>query len=62
MPLKHRSPDADTKRIMKALDGSVAAGEPGAHVSRPPTELAAASPKGYQGTREREADRRPGVD
>ncbi|HEX2784479.1 MAG TPA: HAD-IB family hydrolase [Ilumatobacteraceae bacterium] len=59
--LKHRSPDADTTRIMKALMDLL---PPESRVRHEPTaeELAAASPKGYRGDADREAQRRPGVD
>ena len=59
--LKHRSPDADTNRIMKALMDLL---PPESRTRHEPTEeeLAAASPKGYRGDAAREAKRRPGVD
>jgi putative phosphoserine phosphatase / 1-acylglycerol-3-phosphate O-acyltransferase len=59
--LKHRSLDADTKRIMAALVEQL---PPEAKVRRTPTaeELAATYPAGYKGDPTRERDRRPGVD
>ena len=59
--LTHRSPDADTKRIMKALMDLL---PPESRVKREPTadEIAAALPRGYQGDVEAESRRRPGVD
>jgi putative phosphoserine phosphatase/1-acylglycerol-3-phosphate O-acyltransferase len=62
-PLKlgYRSPDADTKKIMKAI---VALLPPEARVRRTPTddELAATYPPGYRGDPAAERDRRPGTD
>jgi putative phosphoserine phosphatase / 1-acylglycerol-3-phosphate O-acyltransferase len=59
--LKHQSPDADTKRIMKALMDLL---PPESRVKRKPTEaeLAAALPRGYKGDGAAEPGRRPGVD
>jgi putative phosphoserine phosphatase / 1-acylglycerol-3-phosphate O-acyltransferase len=59
--LLHRSPDADTKRIMAALMDLL---PPESRVKHTPTdeELAAASPPGYKGDRDDESQRRPGVD
>jgi putative phosphoserine phosphatase/1-acylglycerol-3-phosphate O-acyltransferase len=61
VPLKHQSPDADTKRIMKALMDLL---PPESRVKRAPTaeEIAAALPRGYQGDVDNESRRRPGVD
>jgi putative phosphoserine phosphatase/1-acylglycerol-3-phosphate O-acyltransferase len=59
--LTHRSPDADTKKIMKAIT-SLLPSE--ARVRRTPTpeELARTFPPGYHGDPEAELDRRPGTD
>jgi putative phosphoserine phosphatase/1-acylglycerol-3-phosphate O-acyltransferase len=59
--LKYQTPDADTKRIMKALMDLL---PPESRVKREPTpeELAAALPRGYKGDVETETKRRPGVD
>jgi putative phosphoserine phosphatase/1-acylglycerol-3-phosphate O-acyltransferase len=59
--LKHQSPDADTKRIMKALMDLL---PPESRVTHKPTaeQLAAALPRGYQGDETSESQRRPGVD
>ena len=59
--LKYQTPDADTKRIMKALMDLL---PPESRVKREPTaeELAAALPRGYKGDIEAETKRRPGVD
>ncbi len=59
--LKHQSPDADTKRIMKALMDLL---PPEGRVKHTPTpeELAAALPRGYRGDATAESQRRPGVD
>ncbi len=61
VPLKHRSLDADTKRIMAALVDQL---PPEARVRKTPTadELAATYPPGYKGDPNRERERRPGVD
>ena len=61
VPLKHQSPEADTKRIMKALMDLL---PPESRVKREPTaaEVAAALPRGYKGDVEAESRRRPGVD
>jgi putative phosphoserine phosphatase/1-acylglycerol-3-phosphate O-acyltransferase len=59
--LSHRSPDADTKKIMKAITALL---PPEARVRRTPTpeELARTFPPGYHGDPEAELDRRPGTD
>jgi len=59
--LKYKSPDADTKRIMKAI---VALLPPEARERRTPTaeELARTYPPGYTGDPSAEDDRRPGTD
>lgn len=59
--LKHQSPDADTKRIMKAVMDLL---PPESRVKRKPTEdeLAAALPRGYKGDVAEESRRRPGLD
>ena len=59
--LKYQTPDADTKRIMKALMDLL---PPESRVKREPTaeEIAAALPHGYKGDHEAESKRRPGVD
>jgi putative phosphoserine phosphatase/1-acylglycerol-3-phosphate O-acyltransferase len=59
--LKYQTPDADTKRIMKALMDLL---PPESRVKREPTpeELAAALPRGYKGDVDAETKRRPGVD
>jgi putative phosphoserine phosphatase/1-acylglycerol-3-phosphate O-acyltransferase len=59
--LKHQSPDADTKRIMKALMDLL---PPESRVKHTPTpeELAAALPRGHKGDATAETHRRPGVD
>ncbi|MFT3853502.1 MAG: HAD-IB family hydrolase [Ilumatobacteraceae bacterium] len=61
VPLKHRSPDADTKRIMAAIVDCL---PDEARVRRTPTEeeLRATFPPGYQGDPNAEVDRRPGTD
>ena len=61
VPLKLQSPDADTKRVMRALMDLL---PPESRVRRKPTaeELAAALPHGYKGDVDAEAKRRPGVD
>ena len=61
VPLKYRSPDADTKKIMKALSAQL---PPEARRRRTPTpeELALTYPPGYHGDPEAELDRRPGTD
>ena len=61
VPMKYRSADADTKRMMKAISGLLPAQ---ARVRRKPTEaeLALTYPPGYRGDPEREAERRPGTD
>ncbi len=59
--LKYDDPDADTKRIMKAISKLL---PPEAHEHREPTpeELALTYPPGYTGDPTAEADRRPGTD
>ena len=59
--LKHRSLDADTKRIMAALVDQL---PDEARVAHTPTaeELAATYPAGYRGDPTRELERRPGTD
>lgn len=59
--LKHRSPDADTKRIMQAIQALLPdeAQEP---YEPTPEELARTYPPGYQGDPDAELDRRPGAD
>ena len=59
--LKYRSPDADTKRIMKAITALL---PPEARRRRTPTpeELARTYPPGYHGDPEAELERRPGTD
>ncbi|MCU1503535.1 MAG: putative acyltransferase, partial [Ilumatobacteraceae bacterium] len=61
VPLKRRSFDADTKRIMQALVDLL---PDEARVAHTPTdaELAATYPPGYRGDPRREAVRRPGTD
>jgi putative phosphoserine phosphatase/1-acylglycerol-3-phosphate O-acyltransferase len=61
VPLKHRSPDADTKKIMKAITALL---PPEAREHRTPTpeELALTYPPGYHGDPEAELTRRPGTD
>jgi len=61
VPLKHRSADADTKRIMGALMDLL---PPEARIPKDPTpeELAATYPPGYRGDPTLEAMRRPGTD
>ncbi len=59
--LKYRSPDADTKRIMKAISALL---PPESRVHRTPTEeeLALTYPPGYRGDPTAESERRPGTD
>jgi putative phosphoserine phosphatase/1-acylglycerol-3-phosphate O-acyltransferase len=61
VPMKHVDPDADTKKLMKAI---MALLPPESRVKRTPTaeELAAALPPGYRGDGAREPSRRPGTD
>jgi putative phosphoserine phosphatase/1-acylglycerol-3-phosphate O-acyltransferase len=61
VPLRHRSLDADTKRIMAALVDQL---PPEARIRRTPTEeeLLRTFPHGYQGDPTKEAERRPGTD
>ncbi|HEX4901425.1 MAG TPA: lysophospholipid acyltransferase family protein, partial [Acidimicrobiales bacterium] len=59
--VKRRSPDADTKRIMKAI--STLLPEEAREPYEPtPEELARTYPPGYQGDPAAEAERRPGTD
>lgn len=59
--LAHRSPDADTKKMMKAISSLLPAE---ARRKRTPTpeELALTYPPGYRGDPRAEIDRRPGTD
>ncbi|HWM20725.1 MAG TPA: HAD-IB family hydrolase [Ilumatobacteraceae bacterium] len=59
--LKHRSLDADTKRIMRAIRDQLPAE---ASVAHTPTddELRLTYPPGYKGDPDREVERRPGTD
>jgi putative phosphoserine phosphatase/1-acylglycerol-3-phosphate O-acyltransferase len=59
--LKYKSPDADTKRIMKAISALL---PPESQERRTPTadELALTYPPGYKGDPNAEAERRPGTD
>ena len=61
VPLRYRSPDADTKRIMSALMDLLPAE---ARVPKNPTheELLATFPPGYEGDPTLEVARRPGTD
>ncbi len=61
VPLKYRNPDADTKKIMKAISALL---PPEARKRRTPTpeELALTYPPGYHGDPEAELSRRPGTD
>ena len=61
VPLRYRSTDSDTKKIMTALMDLL---PPEARVAKHPTaeELAATYPPGYRGDPSLEADRRPGTD
>jgi putative phosphoserine phosphatase/1-acylglycerol-3-phosphate O-acyltransferase len=61
VPLKYKDPDADTKKIMKAIMDLL---PPESRVKRTPTpeELAASLPPGYQGKVTAETARRPGTD
>ncbi|HSM65607.1 MAG TPA: HAD-IB family hydrolase [Ilumatobacteraceae bacterium] len=61
VPLKYRSADADTKRIMKAISAVL---PPEARERRTPTpeELARTYPPGYHGDPDAELERRPGTD
>ena len=61
VPLVHRSPDADTKRIMKAIMGLL---PPESREERVPTEeeIALAMPPGHKAERTEEGARRPGSD
>jgi putative phosphoserine phosphatase / 1-acylglycerol-3-phosphate O-acyltransferase len=59
--LKYKSPDADTKKIMKAITALL---PPEAREAHDPTpdEIALAMPSGAKGDGSNEAKRRPGVD
>ena len=61
VPLKYKDPDADTKKIMKAIMELL---PPESREKRQPTaaELAASLPPGYKGTPAAETERRPGKD
>ena len=59
--LKHKSLDADTKRIMKAITKLLPA-EARRHHEPTPDELALTYPPGYQGDPITETERRPGTD
>jgi putative phosphoserine phosphatase/1-acylglycerol-3-phosphate O-acyltransferase len=61
VPLTHRSADADTKKIMKAI---MALLPPESRVRREPTEaeIAVAMPPGAKGDGSNETQRRPGTD
>jgi putative phosphoserine phosphatase/1-acylglycerol-3-phosphate O-acyltransferase len=59
--LKHKSLDADTKRIMKAITKLLPA-EAREPYDPTPDELAATYPPGYKGTPDQETERRPGRD
>jgi len=61
VPLKYKDPDADTKKIMKAIMGLL---PPESRVVREPTEaeIALAMPPGAKGDGSNESSRRPGKD
>jgi len=61
VPLKHKDPDVDTKKIMKALMELL---PPESRIKREPTEaeLRASLPSGYKGDPAAEVKRRPGKD
>ena len=59
--LKYRSPDADTKRIMKAISALLPA-EAHEHHTPSDEELARTFPPGYRGDPKAERTRRPGTD
>lgn len=59
--LKHRSPDADTKRIMSAIS-SLLPKEAQEPYDPTPEELARTYPPGYEGDPTAEVERRPGSD
>jgi putative phosphoserine phosphatase / 1-acylglycerol-3-phosphate O-acyltransferase len=59
--LKHRSADADTKRIMSAIQALLPK-EAQQPYEPTPEELARTYPPGYEGDPEAELERRPGVD
>jgi len=61
VPLKYRSADADSKKLMKAIVDLL---PPEARVRHDPTdaELAATLPSGYKGDPRAESTRRPGTD
>jgi putative phosphoserine phosphatase/1-acylglycerol-3-phosphate O-acyltransferase len=59
--LKYSSPDADTKKIMKAISAQLPA-EARRRRNPTPEELALTYPPGYHGDPGAELDRRPGTD
>jgi len=59
--LAHRSPDADTRKIMKALSALLPS-EARRGRTPSPEELASTFPPGYHGDPSAEAERRPGTD
>jgi putative phosphoserine phosphatase/1-acylglycerol-3-phosphate O-acyltransferase len=59
--VKHRSPDADTKRMMKAISALLPAEARQRHEPTP-EELARTFPPGYKGDPDAEVGRRPGTD
>ena len=59
--LKHRSMDADTKRIMEAISALLPA-EAREHRTPTAAELARTYPPGYKGDPAAESTRRPGTD
>ena len=59
--LKYSSPDADTKRIMKAISALLPPESRERHTPTP-EELALTYPAGYSGDPKAEAERRPGSD
>jgi putative phosphoserine phosphatase/1-acylglycerol-3-phosphate O-acyltransferase len=61
VPLRYRSPDADTKRIMAALV-DLLPDEARSHHEPTPEELARTLPAGYRGDPDAETERRPGSD
>jgi putative phosphoserine phosphatase/1-acylglycerol-3-phosphate O-acyltransferase len=61
VPLRYRSPDADTKRIMAALVDLLPE-EARSHHEPTPEELARTLPAGYRGDPDAETERRPGSD
>lgn len=61
VPLKYRSPEADTKRIMSAISALLPPESRRPH-DPTPEELALTYPAGYVGDPDAERDRRPGTD